>query len=84
MNKTEFIQELANRTGFDIQKCTQINNVVEEVFIIGKNNKDKLIDALKSKLNLSDEDANHIYEVVAEILSSGVLDKIKNFFNKEE
>lgn len=82
MNKSEFIKEISNRTGFDENKCNEINNIVEETFIIGKNNKEKLIENLKAKLNFSEEEADNIYNIISEILGSEILNKLKHPFGK--
>ena len=49
MNKNGFIKELSKQTGYDEEKCILINNVIENYFIFGRKNKDKIIkDSKKS------------------------------------
>ena len=60
MNKEKFIQELSNKTGYSKENCTIINSVLEDNFLIGKKNKDKIITSLKEKLNLDDVKANRV------------------------
>ena len=47
MNKEKFIEELSNKTGYSKENCTIINSVLEDNFLIGKKNKDKIITSLK-------------------------------------
>ena len=42
MNKSEFIKELSKQTKYDEEKCTLINSIIEDTFIIGKKNKEKM------------------------------------------
>ena len=41
MNKSEFIKQLSEKLGYDEGKCTIINDVLENHFIVGKNNTEK-------------------------------------------
>ena len=77
MNKKLFIEKLSKKLDYDIDKCSIINDILENNFIIGKNNKDKIINQLMSRLNINDKVANNIYEVVMEIIGSEIKDKIK-------
>lgn len=82
MNKTEFIKELSNKTGYNEEKCLQINNIIEDTFLIGKKNKEKMINDFKNKLNINEEEANKIYETVMNIISSEIKNKLKHPFKK--
>ena len=84
MNKTEFIKELSNKTGIDEGKCIQINSIIEDTFIIGKKNKEKIMERFKIELNYNDEEANKVYETVMEILASEVKDKLKHPFKSQD
>lgn len=44
MNKSEFIKELSKQTSYNEERCNTINNIVEDTFIIGKKNKEKIIE----------------------------------------
>ena len=67
MNKTEFIKELSKQTGYDEEKCTLINNVIENHFIFGKRNKDKIIQDLQVNSNLSEDNAENVYDIAIKI-----------------
>lgn len=43
MNKKEVIKKLGEVTNLSEEKCIIINDILEEHFIIGKNNKEKII-----------------------------------------
>ena len=80
MNKSEFISELSKQTGFDLEKCSAINSIVEDIFIVGKKNKEKMIERFKTELNFNDDEANKIYETVMDILGSEIKNKLKHPF----
>lgn len=82
MNKTEFIKELSNKTGYNKDMCLQINNIIEDTFLIGKKNKEKMINDFKNKLNINEEEANKIYETAMNIISSEIKNKLKHPFKK--
>ena len=81
MNKEKFLKELANKTGLGEEKCSLINGVIEDTFLVGIKNKEKMIDLFKEKLNIGKDEAENIYEVSMGILSSEVVNKIKHPFS---
>ncbi len=82
MNKTDFIKELSNKTGYNEDMCLQINNIIEDTFLIGKKNKEKMVNDFKNKLNINEEEANKIYETAMNIISSEIKNKLKHPFKK--
>lgn len=84
MNKTGFIKELSEKLGYDEEKCTLINSVIEDYFIIGKSNKEKVLADLIEKVGVSNEDANKIYDVAMGIIAKEVKDKILHPFKKKD
>ena len=50
MNKKEVIKKLGEVTNLSEEKCVIINDILEEHFIIGKNNKEKIISDISEKL----------------------------------
>lgn len=84
MNKEKFIKELERVTGLDNTKCIIINNILESKFIIGKKNKEKIISELEEQLNITQEEAEKIYESAMSILASGIKDKLKHPFKSQE
>lgn len=80
----EFVKELSKHTGYDEQKCIEINNIIEDTSIIGKKNKDKMIENFKNKLNLKEDEANKIYETAMNILSLEIKNKLKHPFKDKD
>lgn len=84
MNKEKFIKELENVTGLDNGKCTIINDILENNFIVGKKNKEKIVSDVMEKLEITREEAEKIYESAMSILGSGIKDKLKHPFGAHE
>lgn len=82
MNKTGFIKELSKKTGYDEEMCAKINEIVEDTFIIGKNNKEIMIEKFVENLNVNKEKANEIYDTVNSIIGNAIKEKLKNPFKK--
>lgn len=82
MNKKAFIEELKNKTNYTKEQCNLINEVLDNTFLIGKKNKDKMIEQFIEKLNIDNDEANKVYETVMSIIGSNILDKIKHPFDK--
>lgn len=84
MNKTEFIKELSKQTGYDEEKCILINNVIENHFIFGKRNKDKIIQDLQVNSNLSEDNAENVYDIAIKIIADEIKNKLKHPFKNQD
>ena len=84
MNKSEFIKELSKQTGYDEEKCIVINSIVEDTFIIGKKNKDKMIEKFEDQTSLDENEANKLYETVISIIGSELKNKLKHPFKSQD
>lgn len=84
MNKEGFIKELASKTGLSEDLCNKVNEVLESTFLIGKNNKDKILNEICSRLNIPAEKASEIYNAATDILGNGILEKLKNPFKSQD
>lgn len=80
MNKTGFIKELSKETGYDEEKCILINNIIENYFIFGRKNKDKIIKDLQVKANLNEDDSENVYDIAMKIITGGIKNKLKHPF----
>ena len=80
MNKKEVIKKLGEVTNLSVEKCIIINDILEEHFIIGKNNKEKIISDISEKLETTREESENIYELAMSIIGSGIKDKLKHPF----
>lgn len=68
-NIKEKLKELTSRRDDEI-------NIIDEIlnshFIVGRNNKEKIIADFKEKLNLNNEDADNLYNQCSEIIVKGI------------
>ena len=60
--------------------ATKIANLLEDNFIIGKKNKEKTINHLIEELNISEEEADNIYNVSSSIIVGEIKNKLKHPF----
>lgn len=84
MNKTGFIKELENRLKCSENEAIIINDCIEENFLIGKKNKEKTINLLIDRLEISEEEANRIYEVSSSIISEALKNKLRHPFKSKD
>lgn len=84
MNKSQFINELSKKTNYSIEDCTRINSILEDNFIISRKSKDKIVSSLMSEFNISEEEANTIYNISVEIITTSIKNKIKHPFKGQD
>lgn len=80
MNKSEFIKKLSEITKLDTLKCEKINEIMENTFLVGKKNKEKIIEEFVEKIGINKTDAESIYEKSMEIIKDALKDKLKHPF----
>lgn len=69
-NMKEKLKELTSKSD---EEVTIIEEILNEHFIIGRNNKEKIVADFKEKLSLNDEEADTLYNQCAEIIVKGIL-----------
>lgn len=84
MNKEKFIKELEKNTKLDNDECIIINSILEDHFLIGKNNKEKIVTDIKNKLNIQTEEAENIYESAMNIIGTGIKNKLRHPFKNQD
>lgn len=84
MNKTIFIKELSKQTGYDEEKCTLINNIIENYFIFGRKNKEKIVKDLQIKANLNEDDSENVYDISIKIITCEIKNKLKHPFKSQD
>lgn len=84
MNKNGFIKELSKQTGYDEEKCTIINDVIENYFIFGRKNKDKIIKDIQIKANLNEDDSQNVYDISMKIITGEIKNKLKHPFKSQD
>lgn len=84
MNKREFIEKLSSELSYSVEKCTIINDVLENNFFISKKSKDKILNDLIEKLSITESEAEKIYDVSISIIKDEIKNKIKHPFKNQE
>lgn len=72
MNKNNFINKLMEITNYSEENCILINNIMENHFIIGRNNKIKIMNDFIEKLDISKEEADELYNICMKIIIKGI------------
>lgn len=83
MNKIGFIKELSKQTGYDEEKCILINDIIENYFIFGRKNKDKIMKDLQIKVGLNEDDSENVYDITMRILTEEMKNKLKHLFKNQ-
>lgn len=84
MNKKGFIKELSNQTGYDEEKCILINDIIEKHFIFSKNNKEKIIEELKTIVKLDENNSENVYDIAIKIINKEIKNKLKHPFKHQD
>lgn len=79
MNKIKFINKLKSETAYTEESCILINKTLERNCIIGKRNKQKIIDELILK-NFTEDEAENIYDISINIIINEIKNKLKHPF----
>ena len=75
MNEEVFIRELSKVTGYDVDKCTLVNEIMASHFLFGKKNKDVIINDFVDRLSINNEEADRLYETIMDIFKKSIKDK---------
>lgn len=67
MNKQNFIIELQKQTNYTEEQCNIIENVLKKHKIIGRKNKEIIKEDLVQKLEITDEQADKLYNIYMEL-----------------
>ena len=84
INMNRFVNILYEKTGFGLDDCNIINDIFESHFIFGKKNKYKILKDLSDKLNINKNQAEEIYNISVEIISSTIKDKLLQPFKSQD
>ena len=71
-------------TNLDEQKCNMINEILEDHFIIGKKGKEQIIGELTTKLNITNDEADKIYNTCMQVIGREIKNKLKNPFKSQD
>lgn len=81
MNKEGYIKELKKGLKCDLNFATRISDLLENNFLFGKKNKEKIIYSFVKELNVSREYANNIYDISMNVATREVKYKLKHPFS---
>ncbi len=84
MNKKGFVKALQKELNYEEEKCVLINDILENTFLIGKKNKEKMVQEFMTKLNVDEKEANEIYEISMHLLSNELKRKILHPFGSQD
>lgn len=68
-------EELKKNTDFDEETIIKIDEILNEHFIIGRKNKDKIVKDFIEKLDLNEQEADELYNKCSEIIVKGIFHK---------
>ena len=80
MNKEKYIKKLSEELNCDYEYASKISSILEDNFLIGKRNKEKIINQFMIELNINVEEANLIYNRSSSIISNEIKNKLKHPF----
>lgn len=63
----DFIDKLIEKTNKSKEECIIISKVLQEHFIVGRNNKEKIKRDFMEKLSITSDQADEIYNICAEL-----------------
>ena len=66
------LKELTNRSDDEV---IIIDEILNSHFIVGQNNKEKIISDFKDKLKITYEEADTLYNQCAEVIVKGIFDR---------
>lgn len=81
MNKKDFAKKLSEKLNYSYDDCLIIVNILEDNFFISKENKDKIINEISTKLKLDKELSSKIYDIAIDIIKKQIKEKLKHPFN---
>lgn len=84
MNKKYFLKQLEEKTNLSEKDTLVVSEVLDEYFVFGKKNKDKIVSAIKEKLSVDDNQADEIYNIAMNIITSNVKEKLKHPFRSQD
>ena len=84
MNKTYFLNQLQEETKLSEKDVLVVSSILDDHFVFGKKNKDKIVNDIIEKLNVSSDKAEEIYNITMSIISSNIKDKLKHPFKSQD
>lgn len=73
MNKENFVNNLLEITHRNIDECNIIYDILNKNGIVGRKNKEKIKEDFIKELNISESEANNLYNICMEIIMKNFL-----------
>ncbi len=80
MNNKQVIEKVQEKFNLDEKSLKIFTNIINDIPVIGKKNKSKMISAFIEQLSIDEEKAEEYYEVFSEIIATALKDKLKHPF----
>lgn len=80
MNKRALVEEVMKQTNLNEEESIIIVNIFEDNFNIIKDNRELIINGIVGKLNISNEEANNIYDITLNTIKTEIKRKITHPF----
>lgn len=84
MKKVSFINKLNETTGYSLDQCEIINDIMESHLIIGKKGQEKIINDFETSLGITNEEAVDLYENCVSIIGISAKNRIKKTFKRKK
>ena len=82
MNNKQVMKKVQDELKLDDKSLLIFSNIVNDIPVVGKSNKEKIIQEFIEQLKVDEIIAEHYYEVFSEIITTAIKDKLKHPFNK--
>ena len=84
MNKSYFLEQLKEETHLSEKDVLALSSILDDHFVFGKTNKEKIVSDIIKKLNVSLDKAEEIYNITMSIISKNIKDKVKHPFKSQD
>lgn len=82
MSNRKVLEKVNEKLKLDTSSLSIFSNIVNDIPVIGKRNKEKMIKRFINELKVDKDTATHYYETFKEIITTIIKDKLKHPFKK--
>ena len=82
MNNKELMKKVNDELKLDDKSLMIFSNIVNDIPVVGKSNKEKIINEFVKQLKVDESVAQNYYDVFYRIITSAIKDKLKHPFKK--
>lgn len=84
MNKEYVLNKINEELNLSEDKLAILDSILDENSLIGKTNKEKMINEFVSKLDVTTEEAEKYYETVSKVIMTAIKHKITHPFGSDK